>query len=133
MAQYKIDFESIAWQSPAKGARYKAFQQGSRKLRLLEFSRGFVEPDWCTKGHIGYVLDGELDIDFSGTIVRFSAGDGIFIPAGTESKHMAKVTTDVVKLILVEDAWPWCGPCATEAVPDTLGVRLLKYEGSDKR
>jgi len=104
MEKYNVNFDSIPWQSPLKGARHKAFQQGNRKLRLLEFSRGFVEPDWCIKGHIGYVLDGELDINFNGTLVRFSAGDGVFIPAGTENKHMAKVLTDVVRLILVEDA-----------------------------
>ena len=104
MEKCKVDFDSLPWQSPLKGARFKAFQQGNRKLRLLEFSRGFVEPDWCTKGHIGYVLEGELDIDFNGTLVRFSAGDGAFIPAGTENQHKAIVVTDVVRLILVEDA-----------------------------
>ena len=104
MGKCRVDFDSLPWQSPSKGARYKAFQQGNRRLRLLEFSRGFVEPDWCMKGHIGYVLDGELDIDFNGDPVHFSAGDGVFIPPGTENKHMAKVLTDVVRLILVEDA-----------------------------
>jgi quercetin dioxygenase-like cupin family protein len=104
MEKCKVNFDSLPWQSSLKGARYKAFQQGSRKLRLLEFSQGFIEPDWCTKGHIGYVLDGELDIDFNGSLVRFSAGDGVFIPAGTENKHKAKVLTDVVRLILVEEA-----------------------------
>jgi quercetin dioxygenase-like cupin family protein len=104
MEKCKVNFDSLPWQSPLKGARCKAFQQGNRKLRLVEFSRGFVEPDWCTKGHIGYVLAGDLDIDFNGNLVRFSAGDGVFIPAGTESKHMAKVLTDVVRLILVEEA-----------------------------
>ena len=102
--KYKVSFDSIEWQSPLKGARFKAFQQGNRKLRLVEFHRGFAEPDWCTKGHIGYVLDGEMDIDFNGTLVRFSAGDGVYIPPGVENKHMARVLTDVVKLILVEDA-----------------------------
>ena len=104
MERYKVHFDSLPWQSTLKGARYKAFQQGNRKLRLLEFSRGFVEPDWCTKGHIGYILDGELDIDFDGTLVRFSAGDGVFVPPGAENKHMAIVISDVVRLVLVEDA-----------------------------
>lgn len=104
MEPYKVDFDSLPWQSSLKGARYKAFQQGNRKLRLLEFSRGFIEPDWCVKGHVGYVLAGEVEIDFNGKLVRFSTGDGVFILPGEEHKHMANVITDVVRLVLVEDA-----------------------------
>ncbi len=104
MKEHKVDFESLEWQTSLPGARFKAFRQGGRTLRLLEFTKGFVEPDWCTKGHIGYVLEGQLDVDFDGSIVRFSAGNGLFIPAGTESKHKASVLTDVARLLLVEDA-----------------------------
>ena len=103
MEQYKIDFESIAWQSPAVGVRFKAYEQGGRKLRLAEFGREFVEPDWCTKGHIGYVLEGQMEIDFDGKVVVFSSGDGIFIPSGEEYRHKAKVLTKSVKVVLVED------------------------------
>jgi hypothetical protein len=103
MEKCKVDFASLPWQCPLPGARFRVFQQGSRKLRLVEFTREFAEPDWCTKGHVGIVLEGELEIDFDGSVVRFSAGDGIFIPDGTESKHKASVITDMVRLILVED------------------------------
>ncbi len=85
------------------GVRFKAHEQGGRKLRFVEFSKDFVEPDWCIKGHIGYVLEGEMDIDFDGNIVHFGPGDGLFIPTGEDSKHIAKVLTDVVRLVLVED------------------------------
>ena len=104
MTEYRVDFELLEWQTSLPGARFKAFQQGDRTLRLLEFAEGFVEPDWCTKGHIGYVLEGQLDVDFDGRIVRFSAGNGFFIPAGAESKHKASALTQVVRLLLVEDA-----------------------------
>ncbi len=104
MAEQRVDFESLEWQSPLPGARFKVFQQGNRRLRLVEFTKGFVEPDWCVKGHIGYVLEGEMDVDFDGIISRFSAGDGLFIPAGPKSRHKVYVITDVVRLILVEDA-----------------------------
>ena len=39
MNQYKIDFESMEWEVPADGVRFKAFQQDGRKLRLVEFSK----------------------------------------------------------------------------------------------
>jgi len=104
MKSYKIDFESMPWKTPAAGVRFKAYERGSRKLRLAEFTREFVEPDWCTKAHIGYVLQGQMEINFNGNIITFGPGDGIFIPAGEKHKHMAKVLTDFVNVILVEDA-----------------------------
>ncbi|MHC4792286.1 MAG: cupin domain-containing protein [Planctomycetota bacterium] len=103
MEQYKIDFESMAWESPAEGVRFKAYEQGGRKLRLVEFGKEFVEPDWCRKGHIGYILEGQMEIDFDGKVIAFGRGDGVFIPAGKEHKHKGKVLTDKVKVILVED------------------------------
>jgi len=103
MGDRRIDFSSLDWHSPLPGARFRSYQQAGRTLRLLELARDFVEPDWCTGGHIGYVLEGEMEVDFDGDVVRYSAGDGIFIPAGEEHRHMAKVLSDVVRLILVEE------------------------------
>ncbi len=101
MEQYRIDFESMAWETPAPGVKFKAYEQGGRKLRLVEFGKEFVEPG-CTKGHIGYILEGQIEIDFDGEVIVFSPGDGLFIPAGQEHKHKGRVLTDKVKAILVE-------------------------------
>ncbi len=101
MKQYKIDFGSMTWERSAVGAKVKAYEQNGRKLLLVEFTREFIEPDWCTKGHIGYILEGQMEIDFDGKVVVFNSGDGLFISAG--DKHKGRVLTDVVKIILVED------------------------------
>jgi len=103
MQQYKVAFDSLPWSSPATGVRLKAHRHGDRQLRLLEFTDQFVEPDWCVKGHVGYVLEGQLEIDFHGNKIIFNPGDGIFIPPGEEHKHMGKSLTDVVRVVLVED------------------------------
>ena len=103
MERYRIDFESMAWESPADGVRFKAYEQDGKKLRLVEFAKQFVEPDWCTKGHIGFILEGKTEIDFDGKKEVFGPGDGVFIPAGQEHKHKGRVLTDTVKAILIED------------------------------
>ena len=103
MEQYIVDFKSMSWEAQASGVKCKAYQQGGRKLRLAEFTKEFIEPDWCRKGHIGYILEGQMEIDFDGKTVIFGPGDGVFIPAGEKHKHKGKVLTDVVKVILVED------------------------------
>ena len=103
MEPYKIDFESIPWESPAPGMRVRAYEQGGKRVRLVEFSREFVEPDWCPKAHTGCVLEGMLEINFAGRLVLFRPGDGLFVPGGEESKHKARALTEVTRLLLVED------------------------------
>ena len=103
MEQYRIDFESMAWVSTAVGVKFKAFERNARNLRMAEFTKDFFEEDWCTKGHIGYILEGQMEIDFDGKKEVFGPGDGVFIPAGQEHKHKGRVLTDKVKAVLVED------------------------------
>ena len=103
MNQYRIDFKTIEWESPVNGIRFKAYEQKGRKLRLVEFLKEFVESDWCTKGHIGYILEGQMEIDFNGKKEIFGPGDGVFIPSGEKYKHKGKVLTEKFKVILVED------------------------------
>jgi hypothetical protein len=97
----KILFDALPWNEVADGLRYKAFQCGTKRLRLLEHSQQFIEPDWCEKGHAGLVLQGELEIDFQGDTVIFSEGNGLFIPVG--KKHKGRPITPSVLIFLVED------------------------------
>ena len=101
MEPRRIDFETMPWVAPAAGVRFKAYEHSGRRLRLVEFTREFVEPDWCIKGHVGYVLEGRMGIDFDGKAIAFGPGDGLFIRPG--DKHKARVITDRARVILVED------------------------------
>ena len=100
----RINFEEIPWQLALPGSRFKVAVRGNQQLRLLEFAREFVEPDWCTKAHSGIVLEGELEIDFHGHTVRYVQGSGLFIPGGAASGHKARALTERALLFLVEDA-----------------------------
>ena len=92
----------MPWQSPAPGVRFKAWERNGSRLRLAEFTKEFVEADWCVKGHIGYVLEGVIEVDFQTKEEVFVAGDGLFIPPGNEHGHKAKAITNSVTLVLVE-------------------------------
>lgn len=99
-----IKFADIRWHSPAPGVREKKHTGAKHSLRLLEFSHGFVEKDWCTKGHIGFVLEGILRIDFDGQLQVFEAGDGLWIEAGHAQKHKAVLAAgEKVLLLLFEE------------------------------
>ena len=99
----RIDFDSIAGDSPASGLEVRAFAQSGKQIRLPEITRDFVEEDWCLKGHAGYIVEGELEIDFDGKTIVYRAGDGLLIPGGEASKHKPRAISEVVKLFLVED------------------------------
>ncbi|MDP1611152.1 MAG: hypothetical protein Q8M11_08830 [Sulfuritalea sp.] len=103
MEKCKVVFDFLEWQEAMPGARFKIYSDGKKQMRLLEFTSEFVEPHWCEKGHIGFVLNGELEIDFDGQIVSYSPGAGIFIPTGALTKHKARSITPSVQLFLVED------------------------------
>ena len=104
MSLFKIDFDAMEWQNGRPGVRYKLYREGSRQLRLVEFATSEGDPHACELSHIGIVLTGGLTIDFSGTVLSFSAGDGIFIPPGAASVHHGVTITPGTRLILVEDA-----------------------------
>jgi len=101
MDDFRALFDTLEWQSPAPGLRFKAWCRGGKQLRLLEHSQEFVEPDWCEKAHNGMVLEGELEIDFQGRLVRFPEGSGLSIPAG--EKHKGRPVGRRVLIFLVED------------------------------
>ena len=103
MNTHKIIFDNIEWTNTGTGVRYKAFIHGNQRLRLVEFSEGFVEPDWCTDGHAGIVLDGSFACDYNGSMERYSKGDVIYIPSGESDKHKAVLGKgEKVTLLLFE-------------------------------
>ncbi len=103
MKDYLVDFRKMKWESSGPGRHFKALIRGGKKIRLLKLSHEFNEQDWCTKGHIGYVLEGRFIIDFDGISIKYRKGDGLFIPQGEANKHKAIIAKGEVLLIMIED------------------------------
>ncbi len=102
MTLYKVDFETMPWEKGIEGIRFKAVQHGGRQLRLVEYTAE-MEPHWCEKGHIGYILQGRFELEFDGSTLEFGPGDGVFIPSGYEHRHMGRVLSGPVLAVFVED------------------------------
>ncbi len=101
MGAHLIGFRNMDWESLAPGVRHKVYIRGDHRVRLVEFTEEFVEEDWCCKGHIGYVLEGCISIDFNGSLARFEAGNGFFIPEGEENKHKGKIAKGERALVIL--------------------------------
>jgi hypothetical protein len=98
-----IHFESLDWENPKEGVEQKVYSKGKKKMRLLVFQDTFIEEGWCLNGHVGFVLDGEMNVDFSGSIRKYKKGDGIWIDEGKSSKHKVVIEKGKhVELVLFE-------------------------------
>ncbi|MCA9215597.1 MAG: hypothetical protein KDB27_21175 [Planctomycetales bacterium] len=108
MAAQLIQFAKMAWENIATGAREKRIESPGFTLRLVEFSPGFIEHTWCQKAHLGYIISGNLAIQFRDGTVLYQQGDGICINAGCESEHKAIVTEGVQCFSLSKSAPAIC-------------------------
>jgi hypothetical protein len=98
-----IVFRRTPWESGVPGLKTKTVVQGDKRLRLVQFDLDFVEQEWCTRGHAGFMLEGAMEVDIDGTIVGYQAGDGLLIPAGEATRHRHHATLRPATLFLVED------------------------------
>ncbi len=100
----KIEFQTIDWEQIASGAKQKQYQIRNKRIRLLRLNDHFSEPHWCTTGHIGYVLEGELTINFNGNQIDYKVGDAFIIKEGESDKHKAIIQPEnFVELLLIEE------------------------------
>jgi ethanolamine utilization protein EutQ (cupin superfamily) len=100
---YRVDFNALPWSSPMPGVREKRHRVGDRVLRLVEYADSMA-PHFCSKGHVGHIVLGVLEIEFKGQTLTFQTGDALFIPPGDEHAHRAVAKTPVVTALFVEDA-----------------------------
>lgn len=98
----RIRPDDLSWTESKEGVRSKSTIHGDRKARIVDFSDGFADADWCCAEHIGFVIDGQLEIAFADGAEIFSPGDILMIGKG--DKHRARVVEGPVRLFLVEEA-----------------------------
>lgn len=99
----KIDFDKIDWELPLPGLKTKVFQENGKQVRLLELSKELEHPEWCETGHIGYVVEGEIEIIFDDESTKYKKGDSLYILSGKEERHIPKPLTEKVILFMVEE------------------------------
>ena len=51
---------SVRWEGTSGVAYWRTVQYGGIRVRMVEYTPGYVADHWCTKGHILLCLEGEL-------------------------------------------------------------------------
>ncbi len=80
-----VRFPDVAWRQGAHPLERKKSDPAER-LTLLEFGPGFADPNWCEKGHFGYVLEGSLSVEFEDSVETIRNGEGFIIDPGTRHR-----------------------------------------------
>lgn len=99
--QYKAEFDKLEWESPITGVRQKYIDQINLRIRLVEYSKE-MPLHWCEKGHYGYLIEGQMEIEYENEKIVYKSGDGIFIPDGSDHKHRGKALTEKVLIFFME-------------------------------
>lgn len=102
-AMHRIDFASRPWTDGRDGVRFKSHREGTRQIRMVEFSTSEGDPHWCEIGHIGCVIKGGLEIEVGSKRLKFVAGDGLCLPPGPEAKHRAVSIIPGTVLFMIEE------------------------------
>jgi quercetin dioxygenase-like cupin family protein len=124
MAGHQIDFASLSWDGWTSGAdvpgRVKVAEAEGQRVRLLELGPGFVEPQWCEKGHIGYVISGQYVTELDGATWTMRAGQGFILPTGTRHRSRNAGSMPAIVFIVDLEAQPEPGPAASTADDEAL-------------
>ncbi|MFH1008675.1 MAG: cupin domain-containing protein [Candidatus Latescibacterota bacterium] len=103
--QYKAPFDKLEWESPIEGMRHKYIGQNELRMSLVEYSKGMPR-HWCEKGHYGYLIQGQMEIEYENARIVYEPGDGIFIPSGPDHKHRGNALSEKVLAFFLEKTQP---------------------------
>ncbi len=104
-----IPFQSIDWKDIAKTeykgetgtAVWQTIQFNGLRIRMVEYSAGYLADHWCRKGHIVYCIDGEFTSELlNGEKYYFKKGM-TYIVTDEMSSHRS-VSDSGVKLMIID-------------------------------
>lgn len=82
-------------------ARWRTREFGAIRVRVVEYSPGYLADHWCEKGHILYVLDGVLDTELGdGRAITLTPGMSYQVADGAQP-HRSRTATGA-RLFIVD-------------------------------
>jgi hypothetical protein len=83
-------------------AIWRIFTIGDLRVRLVEYSAGYLADHWCDLGHVLYVVEGELDTELrDGRKFKLWAGMSYQVSNHGDAAHRSSTQTGA-KLFIVD-------------------------------
>jgi hypothetical protein len=109
MNQYNFPYQTIDWTSIPKvefkgeqgTALWQTVQLPGLRIRIVEYSKGYIADHWCRKGHIVHCLQGEFISELEdGSKLTMKKGM-TYIVSDELSSHRSS-TKDGVKVMIID-------------------------------
>lgn len=83
-------------------ALWRTFTIGDLRVRMVEYSPGYLADHWCDRGHVLYLLEGRLDTELrDGRRFVLTAGMSYQVSDFGDAAHRSS-TVDGAKLFIVD-------------------------------
>jgi hypothetical protein len=104
-----IPFQTIDWQSVEKVAYqgetgiayWQTVQLGGLRIRIVEYSKGYLADHWCEKGHIVHCLEGEFITELKDGSKLTLTKNQMYVVSDDLSSHRS-YSENGVKLLIVD-------------------------------
>ncbi len=109
MRMQDIPFGATDWSSVAKTehtgtsgiATWRTRQFGEIRVRMVEYSPGYLADHWCSKGHILLVLEGELETELADSR-KFTLKPGMSYQVADGAEPHRSSTKNGARLFIVD-------------------------------
>lgn len=83
-------------------ATWRTFTMGDLRVRRVDYSPGYLADHWCDRGHVLYVLEGELDTELrDGRTFKLLPGMSYQVSDDGDAAHRSSTATGA-KLFIVD-------------------------------
>jgi len=104
-----ISFQTIDWTSipkiEHKGETGVAYWQTTQfeglRIRIVEYSKGYIADHWCKKGHIVHCLEGDFVSELEDS-EKFILSKGMTYVVSDELSSHRSTTKNGVKLLIID-------------------------------
>lgn len=109
MTANNIDFQTIDWSKIEKKAHpgetgnstWQTLQFPGLRIRIVEYSAGYLADHWCQKGHIVQCLEGEFISELK-TGEAFTLTAGMTYVVSDELSSHRSLSENGVKLLIID-------------------------------
>jgi len=109
MKNIAIPFQSIDWSVVPKiihpgekgTATWQTIQFEGLRIRIVEYSAGYLADHWCRKGHIVHCLEGEFVSEMENGD-KFTLAKGMTYVVSDELSSHRSVSEQGVKLLIID-------------------------------
>lgn len=82
-------------------AFWKTLEVGNVRVRMIEYTPGYLADHWCSRGHVLLVLEGQLETELKDGR-KFVMGPGMSYQVATDAEPHRSSTKDGAKLFIVD-------------------------------